>query len=90
MSSFSEVRIPLTDACLSICLSQQAISPTLALLRPLSISFYDVYGRPLEGKVVAKKVQPTVMEWHPAQRVLAIGWKNGTVSLYQEDSSISY
>jgi intraflagellar transport protein 140 len=87
MSSFSELRIALNEPCLSISLSHHPTSPILALLRPLSISFHDVYGCAIEGKVVAKKIQPTVMEWHPNQRILAIGWKNGTISLYQEDTS---
>lgn len=27
------------------------------------------------------------MEWHPSTKVLAIGWKNGTVSLFSDDTS---
>ena len=31
------------------------------------------------------KTHPTQMKWHPTFQALAIGWQDGTVTLWQED-----
>lgn len=34
---------------------------------------------------VARSTQPTSVAWHPSLKVLAVGWKDGVVSLWRED-----
>jgi len=59
----------------------------LAVLHQDIIVFYDSQGRLVEGKDICRKIQATVFEWHPVQKVLALGWANGAVSLYSEENS---
>lgn len=87
MSSFSVNSIPFTKPVIQMAISNHANNPILALLLPSMIIFYDSQGELVEGKDIQRRVQATVMEWHPVQKVLAVGWKNGVVSLYTEENS---
>ena len=34
---------------------------------------------------LARNITPTGMDWHPSQALLAIGWENGTITLWNDE-----
>lgn len=30
-----------------------------------------------------------IMEWHPFSKILAIGWKNGVVTIFSDETSLN-
>jgi hypothetical protein len=38
---------------------------------------------------IKRQAAPTTMDWHPEQKVLAIGWETGTLSLFNHEQGIS-
>ncbi|XP_075256505.1 intraflagellar transport protein 140 homolog isoform X3 [Convolutriloba macropyga] len=50
------------------------------------ISIYDQSGYPLPGSdVTLEETTCDVLAWHPSKRFVAIGWKNGSISVRSED-----
>ncbi len=35
---------------------------------------------------LARNIAPTALDWHPTQGILAIGWENGTITLWNDDT----
>lgn len=48
------------------------------------VSLYLDEGEALENSGVEKSILPTCLAWHPTRKVLAVGWMNGEVTLWNE------
>ncbi len=55
-------------------MSQHSNAPVLAVVQSNDIRFINDQGILNEEKTISRKITPTALEWHPQQRVLAIGW----------------
>ncbi len=74
MSSFSSINVPFRLPITIFSMSQHSNAPVLAVIQSNDIRFLNDQGILNEEKTISRKITPTALEWHPQQRILAIGW----------------
>lgn len=67
-----------------ISVSHNLINPSIAVCTPNKILLYADNGDKHDYEL-ARNIQPTALDWHPTLPQLAIGWENGTVTLWNDD-----
>ncbi len=67
-------------------MSNSQTNPILSVLCEDVILLFDEYGNKINLELKHQS-PPCFTEWHPSKRELAIGWKNGLVSIWNEESS---
>ena len=90
MSSFNQVSLEFDSEIHKIALSKCHSDPIMAIIVNQKIKFYNVTGLEIHVDVIKRKSPPNVLEWHPDQKILAIGWSTGTVSLFNHETGISF
>ena len=76
-------------------LAWSSVDGALAVARGNSVEFYDEDGQQLAGLHVRRGHAATAAAWHPLSRTVAIGWSDGTLTIFncntraqREDGSI--
>eukprot|EP00002_Diphylleia_rotans_P014154 TRINITY_DN2751_c0_g1_i8.p1 TRINITY_DN2751_c0_g1~~TRINITY_DN2751_c0_g1_i8.p1 ORF type:complete len:1267 (-),score=275.99 TRINITY_DN2751_c0_g1_i8:1005-4805(-) len=67
--------------------------PTLSVMaastKTNAVYFYNEEGDYLESEAIQKTVQCNVLEWAPSARTIALGWADGTISLWNQPDQVS-
>ena len=89
MSLFSKVELKelkqAEEKVLRIAVSNASINPTIAIATPNKIHMFNESGERLNYEL-SRNITPTAIEWHPHSPILAIGWDNGKITLWSEDT----
>ncbi|CAD8141887.1 unnamed protein product [Paramecium octaurelia] len=86
MSILSEHTILIKNETITMMsVSNSAISPSIAICTISRVMLYNDQGEKFDYEL-ARNQKPTAIAWHPIQPQLAIGWQNGTITIWQEDT----
>lgn len=86
MSIFSESLVKLKNEQINlVAVSHNLINPSIAVCTQNKILLYADNGEKHDYEL-ARNIQPTAMDWHPSLAILAIGWENGTITLWDADA----
>ncbi|XP_065176565.1 intraflagellar transport protein 140 homolog [Sycon ciliatum] len=54
--------------------------------QPLGVvNVFKEDGNAIEGASVHRSCPPVLLEWHPVQRLLAVAWKSGEITVYNDE-----
>ncbi|CAK55887.1 unnamed protein product (macronuclear) [Paramecium tetraurelia] len=86
MSILSEHTISIKSETITMMsVSHSAISPSIAICTISRVMLYNDQGEKFDYEL-ARNQKPTAIAWHPIQPQLSIGWQNGTITIWQEDT----
>ena len=89
MSFFSKTEIGElkrnNEKIIRIAVSNVPINPTIAITTSNKIHLYNESGEKHQYEL-SRAITPTAIEWHPFNPVLAIGWDNGRITIWNEDT----
>ena len=63
-------------------LAWSSVDGALAVARGNSVEFFDEDGQQLAGLHVRRGHAATAAAWHPLSRTVAIGWSDGTLTIF--------
>jgi len=88
MSIFSEVKVnlPNGEQAQFIATSHTTVNPLLAVATNTRVLFYNDSGEKLDIEI-NRNLTPTAMAWHPVYSVLAVGWQNGLITLWNGENN---
>lgn len=89
MSILSETycEVPGGESSHLIASSHTSVNPILAVGTPTGVVFFNDSGEKLEYEL-RRNMPPTSFAWHPNYNVLAIGWKNGLLTLWNGENNM--
>lgn len=89
MSIFSEVKcnLPQGEQVLLISSSNTAVNPLLAVATVARVLFYNDSGEKMDFEI-NRNLMPTAICWHPHYSVLAVGWQNGLLTIWNGENNV--
>jgi WD40 repeat protein len=94
-SIYQELPLSLRNTADESTLAWSAVDGILAVSRGNSVEFFDEDGQRIVGLHVRRGHNALAMAWHPLTKTIAIGWSDGTLTIYncstraqREDGSI--
>ncbi|CAD8148851.1 unnamed protein product [Paramecium pentaurelia] len=89
MSILSEHTITLKNETITMMsISHSAINPSIAICTTSRVILFNDQGEKLDYDFTHNQ-KPTAIVWHPIQPQLTIGWQNGLITLWSEDTRTS-
>lgn len=90
MSIFSEEKIKVcpNEPITYMAVSHQLLNNVVAVTTKKNILFYNENADKCEFEL-SRNISPIIIEWHPTQPILAIGWETGLISLWSENTKMA-